>query len=53
MKSIISHISHNTLDDFAQLFKIMFTDSTIATVYDLGENDRIYGKLWSRSLLKK
>ena len=31
MKSVFSHISHNTLDDFVQLFNIMFTDSTIAS----------------------
>ena len=37
MKSVISHISHNSLDNFAQLCKIMFTDSTIASDYVLDE----------------
>ena len=26
MKSVISHKSHNSLDDFAQPYKVMFTD---------------------------
>ena len=37
MKSVISYISHNSLDDFAQLCKIMFTDSTIACDLCLGQ----------------
>ena len=37
MKSMISHISYNSLDNFAQLCKIMFTDSTIASDYVLDE----------------
>ena len=37
MKSTISHISHNSLDDFAQLCKIIFTDSTIASDLCIGK----------------
>ena len=29
MRSVISHLSHNKLDDFAQPYKIMFNDSII------------------------
>ena len=37
MKSAISHISHNSLDNFAQLCKIIFTDSTIASDLCIGK----------------
>ena len=37
MKSIISHISHNRLDNFAQLRKIVLTDSTKASDLCLGQ----------------
>ena len=36
MKSVISHIFHNSSADFAQICKIMFTDSTIAFDLCLG-----------------
>ena len=37
LKSVIFHIPHNSLDDFAQLCKILFTDSTIASYLFLGQ----------------
>ena len=36
MKSVVSHISRSSLDDFAQLCKVMFTDKTIASDLCLG-----------------
>ena len=36
MNSVIYHTSNNRLDDFAQLCKIMFIDSTIASDWYLG-----------------
>ena len=30
MESVISRVSHNSLDNFAQLCKIMFTDGTMS-----------------------
>ena len=36
MRSVISHLSHNKLDDFAQLYKIMFNDSIIDSDTCLG-----------------
>ena len=36
MRSVMSHVSHNKLDDFAQFYKIMFTDSVIASDTCLG-----------------
>lgn len=31
MRSTVSHVSHNKFDDFAQSYKIMFTDSDTAS----------------------
>ena len=36
MRSVISHFFHNKLDDFAQLYKIMFNDSIIDSDTCLG-----------------
>ena len=36
MRSVMSHVSHNKLDDFAQFYKIVFTDSVIASDTCLG-----------------
>lgn len=36
MKSVVTHISHNSLDNFPQLCKGLFTDSTITSDLCLG-----------------
>ena len=36
MQSVVSHISHNNMDSFPDLFRLMFPDSNIASSMELG-----------------
>lgn len=42
MQSLISHMSHNSMNDFGELFKKMFPENEIASKIEIGRTKMSY-----------